>query len=180
MTDFNEPLRIKHCNTSKKHNPHKWSGQADLSIHDYECEGQELFPRISMSEADQREAYHEKVVAAEKAARAEKQAYLERQWNDEIPSDSDLAYILNIVMPEVHKRMVVSGKHYGYETHHELGLRGQYADMYRKWCVLKRFMWDGEVPTRESLREILLDMVGHSLLTVALLDRGSLEFDHEL
>lgn len=100
------------------------------------------------------------------------------EWDEDFPADSDLAHILMELLPEIDAHLRLAGKHYGYQTHHALGLKGQYADMYRKWALLKRFMWDGEEPTRESLREILRDLIGHALLTIAMLDRytaGQLE-----
>lgn len=92
-----------------------------------------------------------------------------------VPADSDLAHILYELFPEIEAHMRRSGAHYGYEAHTDLGLRGQYSDMYRKWVVLKRVMWDGEETTREPLREILMDLIGHSLLTIAMLDREAQE-----
>jgi hypothetical protein len=89
-----------------------------------------------------------------------------------IPMETDLWHIVNELLPEIDAHMRMGAAHYGYETHHDLGLRGQYADMYRKWIVLKRVMWDGETTVRESLREILMDMIGHSLLTICMLDKG--------
>lgn len=90
----------------------------------------------------------------------------------EIPMGTDLWHIVNELLPEIDAHMRMGAAHYGYETHHGLGLRGQYADMYRKWAMLKRVMWDGEATVREGLREILMDMIGHSLLTICMLDKG--------
>lgn len=92
------------------------------------------------------------------------------KWDEDFPADSDLAHILFELLPEIDVHMRLGGAHYGYEAQHALGLRGQYADMYRKWTVLKRVMWDGEMTTREPLREILKDLIGHALLTIAMLD----------
>lgn len=88
-----------------------------------------------------------------------------------IPRDSDLAHILMELLPEIDAHLRIAGQHYGYETHRDLGMRGQYCDLYRKFIVLRRTMWDGEETTRESLREILRDLIGHSLLTIAMIDR---------
>jgi hypothetical protein len=90
----------------------------------------------------------------------------------EIPMETDLWHIINELLPEIDAHMRMGAAHYGYETHHDLGLRGQYADMYRKWAMLKRVMWDGEATVREGLREILMDMIGHLLLTICMLDKG--------
>jgi len=90
----------------------------------------------------------------------------------DLPDGCDLAYILDQVMPEIEQRMIIAGQHYGYDTHNDLGLKGQYADMHRKFVVLRRVMWDGEQTSREPLREILTDMIGHALLTISILDRN--------
>jgi hypothetical protein len=83
---------------------------------------------------------------------------------------SDLDYILNVLLPEIRKKMIADAAHYGTEGHKGLGLKGQFADMYRKMVPLKRQMWDGIPSTREDTREIVQDMIGHCLLTLALLD----------
>lgn len=93
-----------------------------------------------------------------------------KPWDEPFPPDSDLAHIIMELLPEIDAHMRLGGAHYGYTVHRDLGLRGQYADMYRKWALLKRFMWEDETPLRESLREILKDMIGHALLTIAMID----------
>lgn len=85
--------------------------------------------------------------------------------------DSDAWYILQSLLPEVANRMQVSAEHYGLSNHRALGAAGQFADIWRKVGPLKRALWDGQQLPRESPREILMDLVGHCLLTVAMIDR---------
>ena len=56
-------------------------------------------------------------------------------------------------------------KGYG-NTAYVLGARGQYADMNRKMGKLKHTLWDGNEPVGESIETMLMDMVGHTLLTI--------------
>lgn len=59
----------------------------------------------------------------------------------------------------------------GMENADVLGVRGQYADIWRKIAKLKKALWDGEELTGEQPREILLDLIGHAFLTIDMLDR---------
>jgi hypothetical protein len=51
MIDDNSPREIKHCNTSAKHPQHDWYLGAGYG-HKLTCEGQELFPSIAASKAE--------------------------------------------------------------------------------------------------------------------------------
>lgn len=78
--------------------------------------------------------------------------------------------ILNHLLPEVKEKVKADFAHYG-DTFKELGLPGQYADIWRKVGPLKRQLWDGHAsPHREDARTICLDLIGHCLLTIAMLD----------
>ena len=61
-------------------------------------------------------------------------------------------------------------KGYG-NTAYALGARGQYADMNRKMGKLKHTLWDGNEPVGEDIETMLMDMVGHTLLTIDFLRR---------
>lgn len=80
--------------------------------------------------------------------------------------------ILNIL---VHAMSVFAEKNadYGEPDGEDLGSRGQYADMHRKWKKLRRFLWDksGDQPVGETIEEILLDFIGHCALTIDFLRR---------
>ena len=88
---------------------------------------------------------------------------------DMLPDPID--HITRTLLPEVEDRMRAATAHYG-ETHKVLGLSGQFADIWRKVGPLKRAMWDGEQLTREDPRTILMDLIGHCLLSIDMIDRG--------
>lgn len=56
----------------------------------------------------------------------------------------------------------------------DLGLAGQYAELSRKFIKLRRAMWDGIPLTQESLREVLLDLIGHGFLSLMYVDHPGL------
>lgn len=87
-------------------------------------------------------------------------------------SDWELpTHIINIleeIVPEVLERFVERSVDYG-DTYAALGVRGQFADIWRKIGKLKRSLWDGQQLTGEQPDEILDDVIGHALLTRLLL-----------
>lgn len=85
---------------------------------------------------------------------------------------TDHDHIRENLIPEVLQHMRQGEAHYGSDNHQELGLPGQYADMWRKIKPLKRALWDGDTKgMKESPREICFDLIGHCLLTIAMIDR---------
>lgn len=58
----------------------------------------------------------------------------------------------------------------------ELGARGQFADMYRKWPKIRKAMWDGEPLVGEQLDEVLMDLIGHCFLSLMFVKREKGEF----
>lgn len=83
--------------------------------------------------------------------------------------------IVNRIFPEAIEAFVEAAAHYGDRNGASLGLRGQWSDIWRKIGPLRRYMWRGEPLTRESARTILLDLIGHAVLTVEMLDRADRE-----
>lgn len=57
----------------------------------------------------------------------------------------------------------------GWEPHTFLGVRGQFADVWRKIGKLKKALWDEEELTGEQPREIIQDLISHLFLTLDLL-----------
>jgi hypothetical protein len=57
---------------------------------------------------------------------------------------------------------------YGEVKGDDLGSKGQFADMHRKWKRIRAFLWDGEPwpADGESFEEVVFDMIGHMLLTI--------------
>src|SRR6185503_1867367 len=56
------------------------------------------------------------------------------------------------------------------ENHRVLGVRGQFADIWRKIGKLKKALWDGQPLVGEQPREILMDLIAHCFLTIAMMD----------
>ena len=83
---------------------------------------------------------------------------------------NDHEYIRTVLIPQVTEHMARGEAHYGPDNHSELGLPGQFSDIYRKIGPLKRALWEGKTLAREQPREICLDLIGHCLLTIAMLD----------
>lgn len=56
------------------------------------------------------------------------------------------------------------------ENHRQLGVQGQFADIWRKIGKLKKALWDGYSLVGEQPREILMDLIAHCFLTIAMMD----------
>lgn len=62
---------------------------------------------------------------------------------------------------------VTKNNGYGEPDEDDLGARGQYADMHRKWKRIRKHLWDGQPwEGSESFEEVLMDFIGHILLTI--------------
>lgn len=61
----------------------------------------------------------------------------------------------------------------GIEPAEVLGIKGQFAEIWRKVWKLKKAMWDGSTLAFEQPREILLDLIGHCFLAIDMIDRKS-------
>jgi hypothetical protein len=79
------------------------------------------------------------------------------------------------IMQDAWARFVVAYTEYGDSSKEETGLAGQWADLYRKIMKLKAPLWAGEKGrlTRENEKDILCDLIGHSLLALEMLQRGA-------
>lgn len=84
-------------------------------------------------------------------------------------------HALNIfvhVLPKALDLFVKKSDRYGEPEPDDLGVAGQFADMHRKWKVLRKVMWKGEsLPddSGEPIEEVLYDMIGHCLKTLEFL-----------
>lgn len=97
------------------------------------------------------------------------------------PGDTDqLRRIVGIELPRVLAKFAAKNTQYG-EASFDLGIRGQFADMHRKYVLLRKAMWDnpGEPLEFEPLEEILGDFIGHILMTLDMLslDRNKIFAD---
>ena len=63
---------------------------------------------------------------------------------------------------------------YGEGAADELGLAGQWGDLYRKIKKLKPELWEGASNRKlaETPRQVLLDIIGHAFLAIDMIDRG--------
>ena len=80
--------------------------------------------------------------------------------------------IIGLILPAFAQKFVDANKHYGSGNANALGPAGQFADIWRKIGPLRRALWEGEELTREMPDEICLDLIGHLLLTVDMLQQG--------
>lgn len=70
--------------------------------------------------------------------------------------------IINRIFPQWLDLFLEKQADYG-ESSDDLGMKGDFADMHRKWKKLRRSMWE-DIPLRdpnETTRKVLLDMIGH-------------------
>lgn len=80
--------------------------------------------------------------------------------------------ILGLILPRFAQKFVAANQHYGPNNANVLGPAGQFADIWRKIGPLRRSLWEGVELTREGPDEICLDLIGHLLLTVDMLQQG--------
>jgi hypothetical protein len=59
----------------------------------------------------------------------------------------------------------------GFEPSEVLGIRGQFAELWRKVWKLKNALWDGREMVGESAEEILMDLMGHCALAIDMIRR---------
>lgn len=85
-------------------------------------------------------------------------------------SNEDRDYIVDRLIPEITKDFDIWGLEYQQER--DLGIRGEFANLYRKVRKLKTTIWDGVDSSgwRESKRTILKEVVAHGLLALVDLD----------
>lgn len=61
----------------------------------------------------------------------------------------------------------------GFNPAEVLGLKGQFAEIWRKVWKLKNALWDGRELRREGPEEILSDLMAHCALAIAMLRRDN-------
>ncbi len=74
------------------------------------------------------------------------------------------------IIDEIVKLFHQKHKDYG-DMRNDLGIQAQYVDIHRKVGKLRKALWDGVELTGEQPREIMLDLIGHLLLTIDMIDR---------
>lgn len=106
-------------------------------------------------------------------ARADSQPdqILAEEEHDGYPTEA-AAYIGEVVLPDFWDSFLKKNADYG-DSYQSLGAAGQFGEIWRKVPKLKRSMWDGHKLTGEQPREILMDLIGHCLLAIRLIDSGN-------
>lgn len=80
--------------------------------------------------------------------------------------------IIEEILPTFIAKFVAANLHYGPNNANVLGQAGQFADMWRKMGPLRRALWEGETLTREGPDDICMDLIGHCLLTIDMIQQG--------
>lgn len=88
--------------------------------------------------------------------------------NIEDDDSLELRNIAAMLTPEFLRLFAQKNKDYGNNAQ-ELGLRGQFADIWRKIAKLKKSMWDGEELLFEGTDEVIMDLIGHLFLSLNML-----------
>lgn len=78
------------------------------------------------------------------------------------------------IMAEAMDLFVNKNAGYGEPQEDDLGAKGQYADMHRKWKRIRPHLWENEPwdESGESFEEVLMDLIGHIALTIDFCRRG--------
>jgi phosphoglycolate phosphatase-like HAD superfamily hydrolase len=90
---------------------------------------------------------------------------------DATPRPSQQAVDVAAILNDAIDLFMQKNRGYG-NTADELGTKGQFADMNRKWGKMKKMMWTEELPmfpnddVSEDIIQILMDMIGHCGLSV--------------
>ena len=80
------------------------------------------------------------------------------------PPTKQAEQILRHVLPRVLELFLVKNKDYA--DWPDLGVRGEFVEIWRKTHKLKRALWDNQELVSEQWDEIIMDMVGHCLLAL--------------
>lgn len=80
------------------------------------------------------------------------------------PPTAQAEHILLHVLPEVLELFLKKNKDYA--DWPDLGVRGEFVELWRKVHKLKRALWDDQELVSEQWDEIIMDMVGHCLLAL--------------
>lgn len=78
--------------------------------------------------------------------------------------------IMEELVPDWRELFLAKNRHYG-ETADYLGIKGQFADINRKFWPLKRALWDDvdSFGVGEPVEEIIKDLIGHLFLALDML-----------
>jgi hypothetical protein len=79
------------------------------------------------------------------------------------------------ILPILVEHFKAKSSDYGPDGFTDLGLRGQFSDIWRKVKKLKRTIWDGETLQFEDTEEILKDLFGHILISLYLIQKRDID-----
>jgi hypothetical protein len=152
---------INNCSSDKPHPPHPWDGE----ITKYQCMG--IMWIVDPLRSTTSGVPHIGATAAEldfESFAFSTQDLPESQSESRLAKQRDAAW----------ESFLAGYREYGEGAADELGLAGQWGDLYRKIKKLKRPLWEGdrEALTRESPRQVLQDIIGHALLALDMIERG--------
>ncbi|UVT31233.1 hypothetical protein SEA_OTTERSTEDTS21_72 [Gordonia phage OtterstedtS21] len=84
------------------------------------------------------------------------------------------AEIMYQIAPVVLENFARKNADYG-DTSFDLGIAGQYAELWRKVGKLKGPMWEGKELAFEQMDEIIEDLIGHCLLSLYFIKQQKLK-----
>ena len=84
-------------------------------------------------------------------------------------------HMLKVILPKCVEHFKRKSSDYGPEGFTDLGIKGQFSDMWRKMVKLKRGLWEGRPLVLEQSDEILMDLFGHLLISLYLLESRPIE-----
>lgn len=87
--------------------------------------------------------------------------------------------IVDEILPEVLAGFLAKNADYG-DTSFDLGVAGQYAELWRKVGKLKGAMWEGKELEFEQVDEIISDLIGHCLLSLYFIKQEQFKGQGEL
>lgn len=77
--------------------------------------------------------------------------------------------MINDILPGLIENFYNKSGDYGPAGFVDLGIKGQFSDMWRKMVKLKRSLWDGFELRYEDVDEIMSDLFGHLMISLYLL-----------
>jgi hypothetical protein len=81
-------------------------------------------------------------------------------------------HMVTKLLPELAQKVMRDADHYGGLNHRDLGQRGQFVEINGKIGPLRRALWEGHPTVREPVREMAMDLIGHCLLLIEMIDHG--------
>jgi len=115
--------------------------------------------------------YQQESQEAQKALGVHRVAHADAVHYENLPSivTQQAFDIVDRILPETLSLFLRKNRNYA-EVDNSLGAKGIFPDINRKTGMLKRALWLDELMYDESTREIAMDLIGHLLLAIHMLD----------